>query len=59
MSLLRSTRVASASLRTASRGFATSAIRRDHFLDASDAEFQKRCVEDKSDKPVLVDFYAT
>lgn len=58
MSLLRSTRFASTSLRTASRGFATSAARRDHFLDVSEADFKKR-VEDKSDKPVLVDFYAT
>lgn len=59
MSLLRSTRVAGSSLRTASRGFATSAIRRDHFLNASDGEFKARCIDDKSDKPVLVDFYAT
>lgn len=59
MSLLRSSRVASGSLRTATRGFASSAIRRDHFLNASDSEFKARCVDDKSDKPVLVDFYAT
>lgn len=60
MSLLRSTRLAYSSLRaTSARGFASSAIRRDHFLDASDAEFAKRCVETTSDKPVLVDFYAT
>ncbi|EJT46813.1 hypothetical protein A1Q1_04491 [Trichosporon asahii var. asahii CBS 2479] len=59
MSLLRSSRVASGSLRTATRGFTSSAIRRDHFLNASDSEFKARCVDDKSDKPVLVDFYAT
>lgn len=62
MSLLRSSRAASGALRSAaaaSRSFQSSAARRDHFVDASDAEFQKRCVDTTSDKPVLVDFYAT
>ncbi|WVQ78713.1 thioredoxin [Cryptococcus sp. DSM 104549] len=58
--LLRSTRPASSSLRTAltQRGFHSTRISRDHFLDATDEVFKTRALDQANAKPVLVDFYA-
>ncbi|RSH77603.1 uncharacterized protein EHS24_003163 [Apiotrichum porosum] len=58
MSVLR-TRLASTSLSLAARRtLHTTAVRRDHFLDADAEAFKARVLDAKSDKPVLVDFYA-